>query len=256
MKSGKHVFEIAKLDVVEVTVDVSFISKTGDMFFNATEIAKPFGKLPKDFLRLTSTQEYIAEILAESGKENSPFQELVRIIKGGKHQGTWLHKELAFEFAGWCSPACKRKLHKWTESRLQQEQERIRHLLEVKTGFLPLTNAIQSAHSDIKPHHFSNECNLINKLVTGMTAKKYKETFGVKTVRDALNSAQLELMEKLQRQDTSLIELGFDYQQRKQLLEKQVHLTDKSANAVEAGAAATALTNLPMSSSEPTQQRL
>lgn len=173
MKSGNQVFEIANIDVVEITVDVSFISKTGDVFFNATEIARQFGKLPKDFLRLTSTQEYITEILAESGKENPPFQELVRTIKGGKYQGTWLHKELAFEFAGWCSPSFRRKLHKWTESRLQQEQERVRHLLELKTGFLPLTNAIQSAHSDIKPYHFSNECNLINKLVTGMTAKKY-----------------------------------------------------------------------------------
>lgn len=257
MKSGNQVFEIAKLDVVDVTVDVSFISKTGDMLFNATEIAKPFGKLPKDFLRLTATQEYIAEILAESGKENPPFQELVRTIKGGKHQGTWLHKDLAFEFAGWCSPAFRRKLHKWTESRLQQEQERIRHLLELKTGFLPLTNAIQSVNTDVKPYHFSNECNLINKLVTGMAAKKYKETFGVSKVRDALNTEQLELMEKLQRQDTSLIELGFDYQQRKQLLEKQVSLTDKSANAFEARAAATTLANLPMSSPEkPTQQQL
>ena len=98
MKSGNRVFEIAKLDVAEVTVDVSFIGNIGDVFFNATEIAKPFGKLPKDFLRLTSTQEYITEILAESGKENPPFQELVLTIS---------------------SPAFRRKLYKWTESRLQ-----------------------------------------------------------------------------------------------------------------------------------------
>jgi hypothetical protein len=257
MKMRNQVFEIANIDVVEITVDVSFISKTGDVFFNATEIARQFGKLPKDFLRLVATQEYISEILDESGKENSPFKELVRTIKGGKHQGTWLHKELAFEFAGWCSPAFRRKLHKWTESRLQQEQKRVRHLLELKTGFLPLTNAIQSAHSDIKPYHFSNECNLINKLVTGMTARKFKETFCVGTVREALNTEQLELMEKLQRQDTCLIELGFDYQQRKQLLEKQVSLTDKSANALEAEAAATALVNISMRSSEkPTYAQL
>lgn len=101
MKSKNQLFEIANIDVVEVTVDVSSISKTGDMFFNATEIANQFGKKTGDFLRLESTDQYINEILAESRSGISRYADLVRSKQGGKNQGTWLHKELAFEFAGW-----------------------------------------------------------------------------------------------------------------------------------------------------------
>jgi hypothetical protein len=62
------------------------------------------------------------------------------------------------------------------------------------------------------------ECDLINRLVTGMFAKKFKEKHGVQSVRDALTAAQALLMEKLQVQDTCLIELGFNYEQRKSAL--------------------------------------
>ena len=234
MKASSQKYEITKIDKVEVIVDVSLLTQSGDMYFNATEIAKSFGKQPKDFLRLVSTKEYIVEILADFGQENSPFQNLMRTVKGGKHQGTWLHRELAFEFAGWCSPVFRRKLHKWVDSRLDQELKRQYHRLELKTGYLPLTNAIRSAHSDVKPHHFSNECNLINKLVTGMTAKQFKERFGVKSVRDVLPPEKLRLMERVQRQDASLIELGFDYQERKQLLEKHINSANEIADKLKA----------------------
>jgi hypothetical protein len=83
---------------------------------------------------------------------------------------------------------------------------------------LPLTNAIQAAHADLKPYHFSNECDLINRLVTGMSAKKFKQVRNIESVRDGLTAAESQLMDKLQIQNTSLIELGFSYEDRKPLL--------------------------------------
>jgi hypothetical protein len=247
MKTSNQKYEITNIYKVDVTVDVSLPTQIGDMYFNATEIAKQFGKEPYSFLRLAATKEYMAEILTESQTVNSRFENLVRTIKGGKYKGTWLHKELAFEFAGWCSPVFRRKLHKWAEIRVEKERERKQQRLELKTGFIPLTNAIQSAIFDVKPYHFSYECNLINKLVTGMTAKKYKDLHGVNSVRDELSHEQMRLMERIQRQDASLIELGFDYQQRKQLLEKYVaknYKADIEAGAVEAAQAKIQLSQL------------
>jgi hypothetical protein len=219
----KPKYEIVDINHVEVTVDVSLLQKSHDLFFNANQIAKQFDKKANDFLRLESTQEYISLILNESGSGNSRFDNLVKTQKGGKHQGTWLHKELAFEFFGWCSAAFRRAMHKWVEKRLNEEHQHKQNRLALKTEFLPLTNAILHAHTEIKPYHFSNECDLINRLVTGMTAKKFKQAHGVDSVRDALTVAESQLMDKLQVHNTSLIELGFNYEARKDLLQNQAN---------------------------------
>lgn len=74
----------------------------GDTYVNATEMAKPFGKRPIDFLRLKSTQDYITELESEV--------RIPHITRRGNYsdeieQGTWMHELLALEFAGWLSPA-------------------------------------------------------------------------------------------------------------------------------------------------------
>lgn len=226
--NNKSKYEVVTVKDVDVMVDVSLLQKNDAMFFNATVIAKQFGKKTDDFLRLSSTKEYIEAIeqdsqngnsrLENSKVENLHFENLVRITHGGKYKGTWLHKELAFEFFGWCNPMFRRAMHKWTEKRLNDERQFKQSRLELKTGFLPLTNAIQGAHKEIKPHHFINECELINRLVTGMDAKRFKHIHEVQTVRDGLTAAQALLMSKLQAQNACLIELGFDYDTRKQKL--------------------------------------
>jgi len=213
-------YEIIDIDTVEVTVDVSLLPKANEMHFNATVIAKHFGKKPSDWLKTEPAKEYI-DIL--SRRENIPYENLVRTVQGGKNQGTWLHNKLTLPFARWCSVEFEYNLDKWIDSRINEEHQRQQNRLEVKTGFLPLTNAIKSAHAELKPYHFSNECDLLNKIVIGMTAKRFKAARGVDSVRDALSAAQLQLMDRLQRQNTALIELGFDYDSRKQMLNSSVH---------------------------------
>jgi hypothetical protein len=215
-------YEIVVVNNIEVMADVSMLQNSDELYFNATEMSKQFGKLPADFLRLQSTKEYIEEVINDSGNGISHNENLIRITQGGKYQGTWLHQELAYEFAGWLSPIFRRNLHKWVESRVQDEHQRQQRRLELKTGFLPLTNAIQAAHAELKPYHFSNECDLINRLVTGMTAKQFKQIRSIENVRDGLTIAESNLMDKLQMQNTSLIELGFSYDERKRLLSGQV----------------------------------
>lgn len=67
---------------------------------------------------------------------------------------------------------------------------------------------------------------MINKIVTGMTAKTFKADRGVDNVRDALTAAQLQLLKRLQRQNTALIELGFEYEERKRMLRHGVGIPD------------------------------
>lgn len=211
-------YEIVSVKGVEITVDVSLLGKTEELYFNATEIAKQFNKKSDDFLRLQSTKAYIEEILKESGIGISRLEDLVKIVRGGKYQGTWLHNELAYEFAGWLSATFRRNLHKWVDGRLKEEQHRKSERVDSITGFKPLTEAIQSAHKPPKFYHYSNECNLINRIVTGMDAKAFKQQYGVDSVRDALCARDLRRLNELQSCDAALIKCGFGYDERKALL--------------------------------------
>ena len=216
MKAKYEIVEINKTDIV---IDVSALAKLEVMFINATQIAKPFSKKANDFLRLESTQEYIEDIITDSGSGISRFEDLVRVQKGGRYQGTWLHKELALEFAGWCSAIFRRKLHKWVENRLRQEHEWKKNRLESKTGYKPLSDAVKNAHDPVKHYHFSNEANLINKIVLGMSAKEYRLKHCVEDVRENLEEDELAMIAHLQRIDIGLIEIDMSYVDRKSKLE-------------------------------------
>lgn len=216
--STKLKYEIVAVNNIEVMADVSMLQKSDELFFNATLIAAQFTKKPGDWLKTEQAQAYCDLI---SQRENIPIEDLVRTTQGGKYKGTWLHKKLTLSFARWCSIEFEYDLDKWIESRVEEEHQRKQLRLELRTGFLPLTNAIQAAHADLKLYHYSNECNLINRLVTGMSAKKFKQVRGIENVRDGLTAAESQLMNKLQVQNTSMIELGFSHEERKCIFMKQ-----------------------------------
>lgn len=68
---------------------------------NATEMAKPFNKVTKDWLKTAQTKEYL-DILSKGRK--IPLTDLVQVTKGGTTPGTWFHEDVALEFARWLSP--------------------------------------------------------------------------------------------------------------------------------------------------------
>lgn len=90
-----------------------------------------------------------------------------------------------------------------------------------KDEYLPMTNAIADAHDEIKPYHFSNEADLINRIVLGCTASKYRQFHDIpkgEAIRDYLNQAELDCIVSLQRANTVYIEDGIDFQERKEKL--------------------------------------
>lgn len=69
---------------------------------NATEMTKPFGKLAKDWLSNKSTKKFLSTL---SAVRTIPLTGLVEIKQGGNgEQGTWMHEDVALEFARWLSP--------------------------------------------------------------------------------------------------------------------------------------------------------
>jgi toxin-antitoxin system, toxin component, bro domain protein len=83
---------------------ISF-SNGESVMVNATEMAKSFGKTTKDWLRTNASSEFINSLSAV--RQICPSQ-LVVVRKGNSNefeQGTWMHEDVALEFARWLSPA-------------------------------------------------------------------------------------------------------------------------------------------------------
>lgn len=81
--------------------NVTFEKKGGIVMVNATEMAKKFGKLTKDWLKTSQCKEFLS-ILSERRKILS--YDLVQVTYGN-NGGTWMHEDVAIEFARWLSPA-------------------------------------------------------------------------------------------------------------------------------------------------------
>jgi phage antirepressor YoqD-like protein len=74
-----------------------------DTMVNATEMAKPFGKIPNNWLQLPSTRSFL-DTLTNSRKSTIADYQPVATSRGGLNPGTWMHEDVALEFARWLSP--------------------------------------------------------------------------------------------------------------------------------------------------------
>lgn len=94
MDKGMKIFQYNNYPVTFNTGETTMI--------NATEMAKPFGKLAKDWLSNKSTKKFLSTL---SAVRTIPLTGLVEIKQGGNgEQGTWMHEDVAMEFARWLSP--------------------------------------------------------------------------------------------------------------------------------------------------------
>ena len=109
----------------------------------------------------------------------------------------------------------------------------IKTLVEARKEFPLLTENIKLLHDNPKPYHFSNECDMINRIVTGMSAKQFRQAHGIekgKSIRPYLTNEQIQLMETLQKVDVGLLVAVSDYEQRKRYLEwYKMKLGEKTA---------------------------
>jgi Rha family phage regulatory protein len=83
--------------------------------------------------------------------------------------------------------------------------EFIKNRNSMKISFRPMTDAIKEAHEDPKSHHYTNEINMIYKILLGMDAKHYREKIGLSeddNIRDHLTNEQQKLIDKFQLTNT------------------------------------------------------
>ncbi len=98
----------------------------------------------------------------------------------------------------------------------------IKSIQSAKMDYPALTRAIEQAHEEPKFYHFSNEINMINRIVLGMDAKHFKEENGIdkeeNSIRPYLTAEQIRAIEELQRIDIGLLVANIEFEQRKQIM--------------------------------------
>lgn len=98
----------------------------------------------------------------------------------------------------------------------------IKSIQTAKMDYPALTRAIEQAHDEPKFYHFSNEINMINRIVLGVDAKHFKEENGIdgkeNSIRPFLTAEQIRAVEELQRIDIGLLIANMAFEQRKAIL--------------------------------------
>lgn len=104
------------------------------------------------------------------------------------------------------------------------EMERfIDTLVATRQEFPLLMEHIKLLHEHPKPYHYSNECDMLNRLVLGMSAKQFREARGLpkgESIRPYLSDAQISMLDILQKVDIGLILSVPDYEQRREYLRR------------------------------------
>ena len=127
---------------------------------------------------------------------------------------------LAMGFTGPKANQFKEKFIK----RFNEMEDQIKYLQSLREQHPQLTAAIQSVHENPKFYHYSNEMDMLNKIVLGMTAKQFREKNHIPAdapIRPYLSTTDAELLNKLQIFDVGFVVAVPDYHQRKQMLEYQ-----------------------------------
>ena len=132
-------------------------------------------------------------------------------------------------------------IKRWSELEAKEllEDERKASRQQARLEAPLMTKALQDARARLgkesPPHVFSNDYDMIYRIVLGLPAKKYKAEQGIddKTnLRDVLTLEQIKAIEALQRLNQSMHELDYDFDKRKDKLH-QVFMRNHAQSMIE-----------------------
>lgn len=209
------------MNIIKLDYTDRAISATREAWFNATEIAAMFGKQPYEWLRLPETERYIqalckreAEKQADSntGKSRITKSRFIK-AKRGNAGGTWLHPKLAIAFARWCDVDfavwCDEQITELLTEQPQWKEGR----KAASVGYAVMSEILQATRQAegkvTQSYHYSNEAKMINAALTGRHQP---------LDREALSTAQIRLIARLEAQNAAMIARGISYTERKAVI--------------------------------------
>jgi len=192
--------------------------RNGQVFCSSRQVAEEFQKEHKNVLRDIENLDCSAEFTAlnfERSKYKDP---------SGKWNKEYLMTKDGFTFLVMGYRGKKAAQFKESYIRRFNEMDQfIRSLQVTKMEFPAFTEAVMSAHEEPKHYHFSNEINMIYRIVLGMDAKQFREVHGLpkgEVIRPYLTTEQIKAIESLQRADIGFLQIIPEYAERKEKLEQ------------------------------------
>ena len=154
------------------------------------------------------------------------------ISKSGNNGGTYAHPDIAFEFASWISPEFNLYLIKEFERLKQKEsyQNKVEWSVRrelAKTNYKIQTesikeNLIPTLTEEQTRYIYSNEADILNVALFGMTAKEWKDRNPNLdgNIRDYANILQLVIISNLENLNSEMLEQGLEPKERLDKLNK------------------------------------
>lgn len=161
------------------------------------------------------------------------------ISKSGRYGGTYVHKDIAFEFAAWLDPSLKLYLIKefqrlkelegdknhqeWNFRRTLAATNYRVHTDAIKEKLIPWGDTPQKSDVFI----YAEEADLINLALFGLTARQWKEQYPkevkeFKTIRDCADTHQLIILSNLESINAVLIRQGMGKKERFDIMRETV----------------------------------
>lgn len=116
---------------------------------------------------------------------------------------------------------CEEALQRSVPEIAAQYRRQLKARINAANNFKPMCEALASARAEqgkqTQPRHYSNESNMIARIVLGgLTSKQWAQTNGVVgESRDSMNAGQLEHLAYLESTNITLLDMGMAYDQRK-----------------------------------------
>ncbi len=230
------------------------IRVSGDDFISLTDMIKNFpDKNILGWLRSKTTLDYIyafenrynpnfkhAEFSTLRNNSNQASFKKIKTLNlisirsvSGRYGDTKAHKDIAFEFAMWLDVDFKlwvvQEFQKMKNQEIQEQADKkalnlIRKETAIEYSQMCKTLEDMRLYQDKQTfhYHYSNEADLINRLICGMSSKDCKDKHGDTPRNVFLDKAyyfyELELL------NSSMLKLGWSFEQRKESLQKHLVL--------------------------------
>lgn len=114
------------------------------------------------------------------------------------------------------------KFKEWYINKFNEMEKQLTTLITTRLECPDLTDALKRLETE-NPFVYSNEFDMINKMVLGMSTRDFRNIHEIKkgeSIRPYLTKRQIELIQKLQKYDSVLVDVLPTYEERKKALLK------------------------------------
>lgn len=114
------------------------------------------------------------------------------------------------------------KFKEWYINKFNEMEKQLTTLITTRLECPDLTDALKRLETE-NPFIYSNEFDMINKMVLGMSTRDFRNINEIKkgeSIRPYLTKQQIELIQKLQKYDSVLVDVLPNYDERKKALLK------------------------------------